>query len=237
MKVALETMPWGPRFTQLVEVCEQAREIGYQGLEVIQRVNDFGSPRDFSAVIKSLSLPVIGAAGSSVEVLCDYYTGIDDIEYFCMDEWERDSAATAIDLGFNIGIHPHRYKEIEKIADAAQYLQAPAIGLILDTAHQYLSGDDIIGALNDKTIFDQIKAIHLKDWDPKYEQIPLRFPFGFVALGAGQLGKSGLLDSILTLLAKKGYNQWLVVEQDSAPGNPIDAARQSIDWLKQRGYV
>jgi sugar phosphate isomerase/epimerase len=137
-----------------------------------------------------------------------------------------------MDLGFTIGIHPHLYKSIGSIREADTYLQKfPQLKLIADTAHLHLAGDDVLEAL--ERYGDRVVAVHLKDWTSRFGRSPFRFARGFSELGRGDLRESLL--SVVTYLQRVDYRGWIIVEQDTPNGSPVDSARISREWLNRQG--
>jgi len=153
-------------------------------------------------------------------------------QYLYVDEWDETEVQEAMDRGYTIGIHPHLYKSIGSIREADPYLQKfPQLKLIADTAHLHLAGDDVLQTL--ERYGDRVIAVHLKDWTSRFGRSPFRFARGFNELGQGDLKE--LLQSVVAYLQRADYRGWIIVEQDTPNGSPIDSARISREWLSQRG--
>lgn len=107
-------------------------------------------------------------------------------DYLYLDEWDKPAVLEAFNHALKIGLHPHYCKELETVSDAMPYLQrCPELGLILDTAHQYMSDDSTTRAF--ETSRDRVVAIHLKDWQPRFGRSPQGFARGLTFLGGGVL--------------------------------------------------
>jgi inosose dehydratase len=125
--------------------------------------------------------------------------------------------------------------EIERLLDKTD------IGLCLDTGHLLLGGGDPVQAVRDWGA--RINHVHLKDVRMETVEALLeeRAPIvevwrqrAFCALGDGDLDVDGVLDA----LTAAGYRGWLVVEQDTLPGAPDQAAldqRRNREYLRIRG--
>lgn len=100
-----------------------------------------------------------------------------------------------------------------------------------DTGHMNVTGEDPVEAISGLPI-DDIAAVHLKDYDPSYGRSYHRYARGFVCLGDGDVP----LDDVLKDLSSRGYDRWLVVEQDHAR-EPERSLRRSVRWLHDRGLM
>ncbi len=139
-----------------------------------------------------------------------------------------DAAAA---LGHPTVFHPHGGSFIETPAEVDRLVAAtdPArIGICLDVGHYLVGGGDPVEAL--ERLGARVRHVHLKDVDGKVLQ-RLRAGevdgFGvaiherlFTELGSGLLD----LDGIVASLARRDYDGWLMVEQDSCWGPPSESA-------------
>jgi inosose dehydratase len=133
--------------------------------------------------------------------------------------------------GHRTVFHPHAatYVEIPAEIDHLMASTDPErIGLCLDTGHHIVAGGDPVGAL--RSLGERVRHVHLKDVDP---HVLARLHVGgyrsmhdavrdglFTELGAGMLD----LDGVLSVLAERDYDGWLMVEQDASLGPPSEAA-------------
>jgi sugar phosphate isomerase/epimerase len=68
----------------------------------------------------------------------------------------------------------------------------------------------------------RLPLLHLKDYTVKPNGTP-----DFAAIGAGNLNWKAIIAA-----AEKSGCEWFIVEQDSTPGSPFDAVKQSFDYIK-----
>jgi sugar phosphate isomerase/epimerase len=231
VKIGLQTILWGTTFHNMNVVAANARQLGYEGLEFAQTVDTLGGAAKLRQLLDGYDLHPVGLTGGSLRSRIEYAVELAP-SYLCIDEWEEESVARAIKKGLRVGIHPHLYKTVATMCDAESYLREfPELGLILDTAHQYLADDNVLNAIKDH--HNRILAIHLKDWSSRYGRSPFRYARGFCPLGTGELGD--VLEDTIQYLIQSDFDGWLIVEQDTPYGNPMDSARISREWLKERG--
>lgn len=100
-------------------------------------------------------------------------------------------------------------QEIDKLM---QLTDPDLLGLCLDTGHYAFGGGDPVKAL--ETYYPRIWHIHFKDYDPD----------------VGRQVAEKILDN-------KGYEGWIVVEQDVLPGmgSPRDCAAHNRGFIKSLG--
>jgi inosose dehydratase len=133
--------------------------------------------------------------------------------------------------GHRFAFHPHTGTYVETPAEVerlAASTEPSIVGLCLDVGHYLVGGGDPVTAID--RYGTRVTHVHLKDVDRdvlqrlRAGQVP-----GFAAavrerlfteLGAGVLDLAGVLRS----LASRGYDGWLMVEQDSSWGPPAEAA-------------
>jgi inosose dehydratase len=163
--------------------------------------------------------------------------GSDGTPRFTDDAWGGLAAVLhtladeTIAAGHRLAFHPHAGTYIETPAEVARLIAStdPAkVGICLDVGHYLVGGGDPVEAL--RQLGERVTHVHLKDVDP----IVLAdlssgaiSSFGaavrarlFTELGAGALDLLGCL----RVLARRGYEGWLMVEQDSSWSPPSEAA-------------
>ena len=134
--------------------------------------------------------------------------------------------------GVRVTFHPHTATWIEapdEVDELAARLPGTGAGLCLDTGHHIAGGGDPLAALRDYG--DLVTHVHVKDVDPA---VLARLRAGeldgfahaireriFTEPGRGVLELQG----VMRLLAARGYDGWLMVEQDSSWLPPVQAAR------------
>jgi inosose dehydratase len=140
-------------------------------------------------------------------------------------------ADEAIATGHRLAFHPHAGTYVETPGEVDKLVETtdPAkVGVCLDVGHYMVGGGDPVAALRE--LGDRVTHVHLKDVDPiVLEQLRggVIASFGsavharlFTELGAGALDLLGCL----RVLAERGYDGWLMVEQDSSWPPPSEAA-------------
>ena len=155
-------------------------------------------------------------------------------------------ADETIAAGRLLAFHPHGGTYVETPAEVERLVAAtdPArVGICLDVGHYLVGGGDPVTAL--EWLGERMTHVHLKDVDPAVharlsagalsglgEAVDQRI---FTELGAGSLDLVG----VLRVLAKRGYDGWLMVEQDSSWSPPSEAAaigrRVLVDALAMVG--
>ena len=149
------------------------------------------------------------------------------------------------DHGLTFALHPHTGTLVETAADVARVLAACDVGWCLDTGHLLIGGGDPVAFAREHG--DRVVHVHLKDVDAG---VAARYRAGeltlvdatraglFRPLGQGDAG----IAEVLASLDDRGYERWLVLEQDAAltgeepPGGagPVLDVQASIEFLTDR---
>jgi inosose dehydratase len=140
-------------------------------------------------------------------------------------------AAETDAAGRRMAFHPHAGTYIETPAEVERLVATtdPAgVGICLDVGHYLVGGGDPVAALD--RLGERVTHVHLKDVDPTVltrlsdgalsglgEAVDQRI---FTELGAGMLDLMG----VVRALAARGYDGWLMIEQDSSWSPPSEAA-------------
>lgn len=144
------------------------------------------------------------------------------------------------DRGYEPTFHPETGTYVEAPWEIENVLELTSIGLCLDTGHLLLGGGDPLRAVRDWR--DRINHVHLKDARRAVvrqivrEAAPVSEIWkrgAFCRLGDGDLDVDGVLAEL-----KRGYEGWLVVEQDVLPdrsGKPAADQRANREFLIARG--
>lgn len=238
-------MAWGPLFSDFEEFLKQVSQIGFRGVELVQApdiIKSWNSIYDIPKLLGKYDLIMAGLSGGSLTKRRALLQAFPPVEYLCSDEWDSEIPSEFANSHVRIGLHPHRFKDMESISHAeihlAKNLDMPNLGVILDTAHQYLVSQDADSLISRLTVLNdqnRLVAIHLKDWSDQFGLSPLRFPDGFVALGQGVM--TDYLDRVISWIREVEYGGWIIVEQDSAHGDPMESACASYDFLTSREIV
>jgi len=156
---------------------------------------------------------------------------------------DRIALAVKNATGLHTVFHHHcaGYVETSREIDALMSRTSPAtLGLCLDTGHLTFAGGDPLSIV--ERYGDRIWHLHLKDCDPEvaaaarangwdYHQAVRHGVF--CELGRGVVPFGAVFDALRT----RGYDGWLVVEQDVLPGRgtPSESARRNRDYLRAIG--
>jgi len=155
------------------------------------------------------------------------------------DAWHRLAAnvARAADMvrraGFEPTFHHHAGTFVESPEEIDRFLADVDVDLTLDTGHLFVAGGDPQDAV--MRWGDRINHLHLKDVDLSVLQRVLAAGGGmrevwssgaFVALGAGDVALAPVMDA----MEKRGYDGWVLVEQDvlCGPDTALD------DFIRDR---
>jgi inosose dehydratase len=134
--------------------------------------------------------------------------------------------AIAEEHGLQASYHPHLTTIVESPEQLERVMSSSSINFCPDTAHLVAGGGDPSELI--RRYPDRIVYVHLKDFTAE--------PFAFLPLGNGELD----FPAILAELHTAAYDGWLTVELDEYAGEPVDAARQSKQYLESllgRGVV
>jgi inosose dehydratase len=170
------------------------------------------------------------------------------------DQWRdaadylRELAQLAADAGRTVTFHHHAGTYIESPAEIARLFDSvdPALlGLCLDTGHLAYGGGDPLEAL--ERYGPIIRHVHLKNVDARVLARVRAERRGYVdAIRAGvfcPLDRGAIpIGSVLAGLRERGYDGWLVVEQDidlSQPDHPdpLTGATRARAYLREVAAV
>jgi inosose dehydratase len=174
-------------------------------------------------------------------------TWLDDDRFAFLLESAHRAAARCRDRGFPVSFHYHAGTYVESPREIERFiagLDPSLLGLVFDTGHSAFGGGNPLELL--RAHGDLVNHVHLKDVD-------MALLARLHAEGAGlekaweegmfcRLGEGGAdVDGCLAELRRRGYDGWLVVEQDQVlrPGRTFEdavaSARANRGWLRERG--
>ncbi|HLF32619.1 MAG TPA: TIM barrel protein [Cyclobacteriaceae bacterium] len=146
-------------------------------------------------------------------------------------------------LGMRTVFHHHCAGYVETPAEVDMLMSltdASLLGLCLDTGHYSFGGGDPVAALNN--YYNRIWHVHFKDFLPTIGKTSHENNWNYfesVAHGVFcELGKGSVkFREIAGILRNKGYDGWIVVEQDVLPGmgEPKKSAAANRNYLKNIG--
>lgn len=139
--------------------------------------------------------------------------------------------------GIRTCYHNHVGSYVESPAECARLVDLlPETGatLCFDTGHYAYGGGDPTSFVQDHS--DLIGHLHLKDVDPSMLERARQSGWSFVdalrqiifcPFGAGMVDVPAIVDS----LRAADFDGWVVVEQDTCPGDPTERAAANRDYL------
>jgi inosose dehydratase len=156
---------------------------------------------------------------------------------------EKVAAAVRKQYGIRTVFHHHCGGYVETPKEVARLLELTdpsLLGLCLDMGHYAFGGGDPVEALS--KYYDRIWHVHFKDFDPKVDWRAANEDFDyFKSVEEGifcELGKGSVdFNSIVSILKEKGYEGWIVVEQDVLPGmgSPKKCAANNRQFIRSLG--
>ncbi len=156
---------------------------------------------------------------------------------------EKVAKAVRSTFGIRTVFHHHCGGYVETPAEVARLMELTdpsLLGLCLDTGHSAFGGGDPVEALSEN--FSRIWHIHFKDYDPIVGTRSAGENFDyFNSVEEGvfcELGKGNVdFKTIISILNEKGYNGWIVVEQDILPGMgaPKKYAMKNREFIRNLG--
>lgn len=156
---------------------------------------------------------------------------------------EKVARSVKREFGLRTVFHHHCGGYVETPREVARLMELtdPSIlGLCLDMGHFAFGGGDPVEAL--ETFYNRIWHVHFKDFDPEVGQKASRESYNyFKSVEEGvfcELGKGNVdFKSIVRLLKERGYDGWIVVEQDVLPGmgSPKSCALNNREFIRKLG--
>ncbi len=206
----------------------------------------------FEAAGATDAYPVLGDGGSDAR-RANPGRGKDDAALGLDDAgWKRfaDGLSRAEELirgrGFEPTFHAHTSTFVESPAEIDRFLSVSDVGLLVDTGHLLIGGNDPIQALKDWG--PRVNYVHVKD-------VHLEIVAGVIAEGADaleawrrgifcELGTGDVdLDGFFAALGDVGYSGWVVVEQDRIPRDDerleegAEAQIRNRAWLRDHAGI
>lgn len=192
---------------------------------------------------------VMADAGASVFVLAivqDAEWGapqpLDDAGWATLAAGVDAVAAATAELGLKTVVHPHQGTLIERRAEVDRLAELSEVAWCLDPGHLALGGYDPLEFV--ESWGDRVAHVHLKDVDLKVAERLNRGDLTlmaavqeglFVPLGGGDAG----IAALVAALDARGYDGWMVLEQDcaitgavpAAGEGPVRDAARSLEFL------
>lgn len=156
---------------------------------------------------------------------------------------EAVARAVRDETGLRTAFHHHCAGFVETPAEVETLLaltDPKLLGLCFDTGHYRFGGGDPVQGLS--KYFDRVWHLHFKDHDPQVAAQARANDWDYIeSVRHGifcELGKGDVdFPAILELCKTRGYDGWIVVEQDVLPGmgTPQESARRNREYLRGIG--
>jgi inosose dehydratase len=170
--------------------------------------------------------------------------GLDDEQWLTFAAGaDRIAEAVRDKYGMRTVFHHHcgGYVETPREVEKLMELTDPELlGLCLDMGHYAFGGGDPMEAL--LKYYPRIWHVHFKDFDPRIGQESRENKYDyFESVEQGVFCELGLgnvkFQTIVSTLMEKGYEGWIVVEQDVLPGmgSPLECAENNRKYIKSLG--
>jgi inosose dehydratase len=136
------------------------------------------------------------------------------------------------EYGLRLGYHPHTGTLVqtrEEVGRMMDVTRPEYFAMCPDTGHLKAGGADPLEVF--KTYRSRIIYMHYKDWDPELvteRTAQTGRKGGFVELGKGVVDFKPITEFLLAT----GYDGWVMIELDRAPGAEIDAVKHNLDYMK-----
>jgi inosose dehydratase len=195
----------------------------------------FGGPLDDDGQRELRRVVRFAAAVSSERVIFWHqhsreHVTDDDVRSFA--EILSDTGRYALDRNVKLSLHHHYDQPVMFPGEIETFFTAATpgtVGLTLDTAHMWKSGeDDIAGVI--RRFIDVLDNVHLKDCrdDAGDRRRPdgARAAASFMPLGKGEID----FDPIFAALCGTGYSSWLCVDEESG-ASVAESLQASRDFI------
>jgi len=156
---------------------------------------------------------------------------------------EKVARAVKDSFGMRTVFHHHCAGYVEtpqEVATLMELTDPELLGLCLDMGHYAFGGGDPVEALG--TYYPRTWHVHFKDFDPGVGRVAREKKYDyFTSVEKGvfcELGKGNVdFPSIVKMLRDKGYEGWIVVEQDVLPGmgSPVECAQHNRTYIQTLG--
>jgi inosose dehydratase len=170
-------------------------------------------------------------------------TPLDDQRLATLAERLPQIEALVAEHGLTFALHPHAGTLVESARDVERLLAATDVGWCLDTGHLLIGGCDPVAFVTGHA--ERVVHVHLKDVDAataaRYGARELTL-MGAVQAGLFRpLGQGDArIREVVARLDARGYERWLVLEQDTAltgeeppvGSGPVLDVQASIEFLE-----
>ncbi|MHC4872409.1 MAG: sugar phosphate isomerase/epimerase family protein [Planctomycetota bacterium] len=232
---------------------QKLADMGWQGVEFAFSFGDM-EPQELREYLDSIGLKTAGVMGkidqlkNSDDKLYEYAAALGGkyITISAAGEVAKDWHKTIKDLeecgkvakekGLQFTYHNH-WQEFDKVDGKCALdllydsTDPEVVKCEIDTYWVQCGGEDPVEYI--KKYGSRVPEIHIKDMSESFAAEEVKQgPQGVTELG------SGVIDfKAVAALADEIGAEWLLYEQDNCPGDSLDSAKTSIDYLKSAGIV
>ncbi len=169
----------------------------------------------------------------------DGSAGLTDTQWHTLADGIHTLARSCEPLGVRLAVHPHAGSYVETRAELETLFSLTdekALGLCVDAGHLVYGGADPVEVV--ETYGPRVWYVHVKDVNPHVLALSTQNGLGFlgalksyVFCGLGQ----GCVDlrRFMNALRKVNFSGWMVIEEDTTPRSPLEAARANRRYLKE----
>jgi len=182
--------------------------------------------------VQGLAVPVSESPVLSAEAMAEFGAKVEAIAAYCAEQ------------GIALVYHHHMGTVVETPAELDAFMAAtgPATRLLFDAGHCYFGGDGVDPAPILERHVDRVSHFHAKNVRPevmrKVRETGMSFMDGvragvFTVPGDAEGGID--FSPLLQILARKGYEGWIVIEaeQDPAVRNPFEYQSLGLKTLRE----
>jgi inosose dehydratase len=220
---------------------------GFVGLELrdpAKRAQEIEKGLEIGNYFKSLGASYLIAADSGDARRIEVGGHVGPGDGLTNEHWRSlgsglNELATALKpSGVKLVFHNHVGTYVETEEETCRLLDETdpsLVGWCLDCGHLVYGGGDVLRML--KKFGGRVGYVHIKDVDGEILQRALQERWSFHrALKAFIFAKLGHgivnIAAVIRALTDSGYDGWLVVEQDTTPGDPTRVARENRRYLE-----
>jgi inosose dehydratase len=220
---------------------------GFVGLELrdsAKRTQEISKGLEIGNYFKSLGASYLIAAdtGDTRRIEAgghvDASIGLTDEQWNSLGSGLNELATALKPVGVKLVFHNHVGTYVETEEETSRLLDvtdASLVGWCLDCGHLTYGGGDTLRML--KKYGGRVGYVHIKDVDGEILQRALQERWSFHrALKAFIFAKLGHgivnIPAVIRALTDSGYDGWVVVEQDTTPGDPTKVAGENRRYLE-----
>jgi len=211
-----------------------------QGAEIERAL---GIARTLSAMeVREL---ILGIRGSEQRIALagrvprDGSASLTDTQWRILADGIHTLARSCEPLGVRLAVHPHAGSYVETRAELETLLRLTderALGLCVDAGHLVYGGADPVEVV--ETYGPRVWYVHIKDVNPNVLVLSTQDGLGFLGslrsyifcgLGKGCVDLRRFMDALRTV----NFSGWMVIEEDTSPLSPLEAARVNRCYLKE----